>query len=106
MTIPLLHGFLHMLYCHFMDMKQVLYILYNTVMLYIFLCSLLPKAPLWQHFCGSTIIEAQEQSMLKAGFYVSVYNTEIIRMYILPMPSPKYKTHYIQPAISHLLCKT
>ena len=51
------------------------------VMLCIFMCSLLKKAPLWQCCCGSTIIEAPEQrSTLKVGFYASVYNTETIRM--------------------------
>ena len=52
MTFPLAikhHGFLDMLYCHFTNMKQVLCILCNTIMLWIFMCSLLPKALLWKH---------------------------------------------------------
>ena len=51
MTFPLAikhHGFLDMLYCHFTDMQQVLCILCNTTMLWIFVCAVV-EVLLWKH---------------------------------------------------------
>ena len=47
------HGFVDMLYCHFTDMKQVLCILCNAIMLWIFVCSRLYR----KRRRGSAVVE-------------------------------------------------
>ena len=73
LAIKHLHGFNGMLYCHFTDMKQVQH--YHA--LRICVLNVIPKAPSWKRHCGRTIIKAPEQrSMLKVGFYASIYNQD------------------------------
>ena len=73
----------------------------TIVMLWIFMCSLLPKTPSWKHYHWSAGAEKHAKGGLLC--WCVQYRRH---MYIIPMPSPKYKTHHVQLAISHLLCKT
>ena len=64
--------FVDMLNCHFTDMKQDLYILCNTVTLWIFVCSLSPKALLWKHRHRSGVAEKHAKGRLYASTYIHI----------------------------------